>query len=95
MSSRYRILIGGLLVVAVAAAGITLNFALLGLTQENRDPVGRLSPRAIFDTSTSAKATASSATTPAITADDEPRTVTDDVSGHGSDDGRHANDGDD
>jgi hypothetical protein len=37
-----------LLVGAVAVAGIALNFTLLRLTQDAHDPVGKLSPRAVF-----------------------------------------------
>ena len=37
-----------LLVAAVAVAGIALNFTLLRLTQDSHDPVGKLSPRAVF-----------------------------------------------
>ena len=44
-----RALFGTLLVVAVAVAGIALNFTLLRLTQDSNDPVGRLSPRAVFN----------------------------------------------
>jgi hypothetical protein len=79
MRSWHRILLGGLLVAAVAAAGIALNFALLGLTQEDSDRVGKLSPRAVFDRSTGATTGADS------------RTVTD---GSG-DDGRKHDDDDD
>jgi len=44
----HRALLGALLVGAVAAAGIALNFTLLRLTQDAHDPVGKLSPRAVF-----------------------------------------------
>jgi len=43
-----RLLLGGLLLAAVAVAGIALNFTLLRLTQDSHDPVGKLSPRAVF-----------------------------------------------
>jgi hypothetical protein len=43
-----RALLGALLVGAVAAAGIALNFTLLRLTQDAHDPVGKLSPRVVF-----------------------------------------------
>lgn len=76
MRSWHRILLGGLLVAAVAAAGIALNFALLGLTQEDNDRVGRLSPRALLDRSTT---TAPGTTTlPSTTTDDDSHTTTDD-----------------
>ena len=48
MRAWQRILLGGLLIGAVAVAGIALNFTLLGLTQDAHDPVGKLSPRAVF-----------------------------------------------
>ena len=44
----HRVLLGVLLVGAVAVAGIALNFTLLRLTQDSHDPVGKLSPRAVF-----------------------------------------------
>jgi hypothetical protein len=43
-----RALLGAVLVGAVAVAGIALNFTLLRLTQDAHDPVGKLSPRAVF-----------------------------------------------
>ena len=48
MRSWQRVLLGALLVGAVAVAGIALNFTLLRLTQDSHDPVGKLSPRAVF-----------------------------------------------
>jgi hypothetical protein len=48
MRAWRRALLGALLVGAVAAAGIALNFTLLRLTQDAHDPVGKLSPRAVF-----------------------------------------------
>jgi hypothetical protein len=82
MRSWHRILLGGLLVAAVAAAGIALNFALLGLTQEDNDRVGRLSPRALLDRGTTTApgtATAPGTTTlPSTTTDDDSHTTTDD-----------------
>lgn len=80
----HRILLGGLLVVALAAGGIALNFALLGLTQEQNDRVGKLSPRAVFDrgTTTGPNATLPSTTPNDRTTDDSDHTTTDD-SGHG------------
>jgi hypothetical protein len=80
MRSWHRILLGGLLVAAVAAAGIALNFALLGLTQEDSDPVGKLSPRAVFAGSTG------TTTSPAATTDDDDRTTTGDGDKHDDDD---------
>lgn len=71
----HRILLGGVLVVALAAAGIALNFALLGLTQEQNDRVGKLSPRAVFDRDTT---TGPAATLPSTTTDDHGHTTTDD-----------------
>jgi hypothetical protein len=46
--SWQRFLLGGLLLAAVAVAGIALNFTLLGLTRDENEPVGKLSPRAVF-----------------------------------------------
>jgi hypothetical protein len=47
-----KTLLGVLLVGAVAVAGIALNFTLLRMTQDAHDPVGKLSPRAVFSGST-------------------------------------------
>jgi len=44
----HRAFLGILLVGAVAVAGIALNFTLLRLTQDAHDPVGKLSPRAVY-----------------------------------------------
>lgn len=44
----HRAVLGVILVGAVAVAGIALNFTLLRLTQDAHDPVGKLSPRAVF-----------------------------------------------
>lgn len=55
--SWQRALLGTLLLAAVAAAGIALNFGLLRLTQESNDPVGKLSPRAVFSEQTTPPAT--------------------------------------
>ena len=44
----HRAFLGVLLVAAVAVAGIALNFTLLRLTQDAHEPVGKLSPRAVF-----------------------------------------------
>ncbi len=48
MRSWQRAALGVLLLAVVAVAGIALNFTLLRLTQEGNDPVGKLSPRAVF-----------------------------------------------
>ena len=48
MRAWHRALLGALLVGAVAMAGIALNFTLLRLTTDAHDPVGKLSPRAVF-----------------------------------------------
>jgi hypothetical protein len=77
-----RAFLGAVLVGAVAVAGIALNFTLLRLTQDAHDPVGRLSPRAVFSGSrtTTLPATADDAgtstaatTTPAAPGDDRDR----------------------
>lgn len=52
-----------LLVALVAILGIAANFALLGLTQDSHDPVGRLSPRATVGGDTSPRPSPSSGTT--------------------------------
>lgn len=49
VSRRRRIVLGVLLVVAAAAAAIAANLALLGLAEQRHDPVGKLSPRAVFN----------------------------------------------
>jgi hypothetical protein len=43
-----RAAIGAALVLALAVAGTAANLFLLRLTQDSSDPVGRLSPRAVF-----------------------------------------------
>jgi hypothetical protein len=48
VGSWRRAVLGVLLVGALAVAGIALNFTLLRLTQDANDPVGKLSPRAVF-----------------------------------------------
>ena len=78
-------LLGGLLVAAVAAAGIALNFALLGLTQEDSEPVGKLSPRAVFVGSTGASTSPAPTTSPSTTTDDDDRTTTGDGDKHDDD----------
>lgn len=62
VSRRRRIVLGVLLVVAGAAAAIAANFALLGLAEQRHDPVGKLSPRAVFNI----PATGPSWTTPPV-----------------------------
>ena len=57
--SWQRAFLGALLVGAVAVAGIALNFTLLRLTQDAHDPVGKLSPRAVFSGSRTTHAPAS------------------------------------
>ncbi len=74
-------LLGGLLLCAIAAAGIGLNFTLLRLTGDAHDPVGRLSPRAVFFGETTGTTQASTTPTRTETAP-------------GSDDGSGAEDGD-
>ena len=66
---------------AVAVAGIALNFTLLRLTQDAHDPVGKLSPRAVF--------AGTVATTPTAAVDDaasRPATTTPDKNGRHDDD---------
>ena len=77
----HRALFGLLLLGAVATAGIVLNFTLLRLTQDAHDPVGRLSPRAVF-----ADTTATTSTTPSP--DDAPSGPT----APAGEDGKHESD---
>ena len=48
MSRRRRIVLGALLVAAAVVAAIAANLALLRLAEERNDPVGKLSPKAVF-----------------------------------------------
>ena len=48
MTRGRRIVLGVLLVVAAVAAAIAANIALLRLAEERNDPVGKLSPKAVF-----------------------------------------------
>ena len=54
---------GALLVGVVAVAGIAVNFTLLRLTQDAHDPVGKLSPRAVFSGQTGTTTTTPVTTT--------------------------------
>ena len=85
MRSWQRFLVGGLALAAVAVAGIALNFTLLGLTRDDNEPVGRLSPRAVFTdrpvTTTPTSPVATTTTTTTTTTGD------DDGSAPGSGDG--------
>ena len=83
-------LLGGLLLCAVATAGIGLNFTLLRLAGDANDPVGKLSPRAVFFERTTATPPTTTATPPTTT---QP-VVTDDDS-HGRDDEHAGGDDDD
>lgn len=66
--------------LAAAAAGIALNFALLGLTQREDDPVGKLSPRAIVE-----RGTTGASIVPPPTSDDGGTTSGDNGRDHGRD----------
>jgi hypothetical protein len=68
-----RWLVVALALAALAAAGVGANLYLLGLTQDSGEPVGRLSPRAVFPTTTTPPGTV---TPPTQT------TSTDDHGGH-------------
>jgi len=86
MRTWQRIVLGSLMLGAVAIAGIALNFALLGLTQDAHDPVGKLSPRAVFTGRSAPPATGSVTTTTA---------GSDDGSSEGFDRPPESGDGDD
>ena len=43
-----KLAVGAVIVGAAVAAAILLNIALLGYAQPRNDPVGKLSPRAVF-----------------------------------------------
>jgi hypothetical protein len=81
MRGWQRALLGALLVGAVAVAGIALNFTLLRLTQDSHDPVGKLSPRAVF---TGTRTDTGPATTTATTGTTDELPRQDD--GHGAED---------
>jgi len=83
MRAWQRTLLAALLVGAVAVAGIALNFTLLRLTQDSHDPVGKLSPRAVF-TGTRTDTNPATTTAPTVTTDDPPRQ--NGVPGDGDDD---------
>jgi hypothetical protein len=53
------------LVVVLAVAGTAANLFLLRLTQDTSDPVGRLSPRAVFPTPTQPQQAPTPVPTPA------------------------------
>ena len=72
MRAWQRALLGALLVGAVAVAGIALNFTLLRLTQDSHDPVGKLSPRAVF-TETRTDPSPATTTPTTETTDQRPR----------------------
>ena len=83
MRSWNRILLGVLLIGAVAVAGTALNLALLSFTQYENDPVGKLSPRAVFNgggatssTSTPATTSTTAATTTSPGTSSSPRPAT-------------------
>jgi hypothetical protein len=82
-----KALLGGLLLCAVAAAGIGLNFTLLRLTSDTNDPVGKLSPRAVFPGETIP--TTETQTEPTLTGTTPTETAP------GSDDGSGKSDDDD
>lgn len=90
MRGWIRALLGGLLLCAIAAAGIGLNFTLLRLTSDAHDPVGKLSPRAVFPgetTRTTATETQTQIQTETQTpAPTETVPASDDGSGKGDDD---------
>ncbi len=74
-------LLGALLLCAIAAAGIGVNFTLLRLTGDANDPVGKLSPRAVFFQPT----TGATPTTTAPVVTDEKTPGSDDGSGRDGD----------
>lgn len=86
MRSWQRLLLGGLLLVAVAVAGIALNFTLLDLIEDENDPVGKLSPRAVFTDGAKQTTPVATVSTPAPTATTAPVPDSDDSTPPGSDD---------
>ena len=48
MRGRRSAVVAAVLVALLAVAGTAANLFLLRLTQDSSDPVGRLSPRAVF-----------------------------------------------
>lgn len=50
MRGRKSASLAAVLVALLAVAGTAANLFLLRLTQDSSDPVGRLSPRAVFST---------------------------------------------
>ncbi len=71
--SWQRIVLGAFVVALVALAGIAANFALLGLTQDANDPVGKLSPRAVFTSDSGATTVPTIPTTTHDDSDDRHR----------------------
>ncbi len=61
------------LVVALAVAGTAANLFLLRLTQSSSDPVGRLSPRAVFSSPTTTSLSPTPAPPPVATSNEQHR----------------------
>lgn len=76
MNGRSRAAVAATLVLALAVAGTAANLFLLRLTQDPSDPVGRLSPHAVF--TSPATTTPSPAARPPITTTDEQHRGADD-----------------
>ena len=91
-----RALLGGLLLCAIAAAGIGLNFTLLRLTGDANDPVGKLSPRAVFSGETPRTTATQPETEPqTVTTPTPTETVPGSDDGSGNDDSSGKDDSDD
>lgn len=97
MRTWQRNLLGSLLIAAVAVAGIALNFTLLGLTQDAHDPVGKLSPRAVFSNrqaGTTPTKPVTTQTTTSVTTQTTETTTTGNDSGSSHGDGQTRGPGD-
>ena len=63
MSASRQLVLTLALVTVVALAAVVANLALLRSTQDSSDPVGRLSPRAVFSSPTETSSDSGNGTT--------------------------------